>query len=251
VLRATFCFLPGIGPRREAALWRAGVADWASYRRLARVPGVAPEAKRRHDDVLAIAEEAIERDPGFFARTLPAREQWRALGEYGEGAAYVDVETDQDGRLTVVGAMLGGRFRAFVRGRDLDARAVSDFLAPARALVTFNGLAFDARVMEREGVALPRVPHAHLLHACRRLGLRGGLKKVERAIGLARADEVAGLSGYDAILLWHRHLAGEEGALERLVAYNRADVENLAPLAAHAYARLAAQAAAQRTLAVT
>jgi uncharacterized protein YprB with RNaseH-like and TPR domain len=57
--------------------------------------------------------------------------------------------------------------------------------------------------------------------------MRGGLKKIEVDNGIQRPAEIAGLNGYDAVLLWRRHLRGSHEALEKLIAYNRADVVNL------------------------
>jgi uncharacterized protein YprB with RNaseH-like and TPR domain len=74
--------------------------------------------------------------------------------------------------------------------------------------------------------------HCDLLYVCRRQGLRGGLKKVEEMLGIAR--ETTGISGWDAPRLWHRYEAlGDEDALRLLLHYNREDVVNLALLENH------------------
>ena len=56
------------------------------------------------------------------------------------------------------------------------------------------------------------------------LGYRGGLKVIERQLGLARSTELQGLCGADAGRLWNRwrHRRDEE-ARETLLAYNEAD----------------------------
>jgi uncharacterized protein YprB with RNaseH-like and TPR domain len=80
-----------------------------------------------------------------------------------------------------------------------------------------------------------------------RLGYHGGLKRIERQWGIVREDGVAGLTGFDAVLLWARYRRGEPEALERLIAYNRADVVNLEVLLKRGYelAREQAWAAAR------
>jgi uncharacterized protein YprB with RNaseH-like and TPR domain len=66
----------------------------------------------------------------------------------------------------------------------------------------------------------------------------GGLKRIEQAMGIERAPHVAGLNGYDAVLLWRRYrMRRDENALQRLLDYNRADVENLERLAEIAFER--------------
>jgi hypothetical protein len=235
-------FLPGIGPVREAGLWRRGVDSWGAYRAMRRVSGIRPRIKERHDAVLEMAESSLStRDPAFFARVLPPAEHWRAFGAFGAGAAYVDIETtgDRTNAVTVVGVRHMSQSRAFVRGRDYSPEAVSDFLAGATSLVTFNGASFDLPVLAAEGVRLPNVPHVDLRVVFSRLGYAGGLKKIEEALGLGRAGALRGLSGWDAVKLWRRWSdRGDEEALRTLVAYNVADFENLEPLARFACARL-------------
>ena len=69
------------------------------------------------------------------------------------------------------------------------------------------------------------------MYVCRRRGLRGGLKKIEELLGIAR--ETAGISGSDAPHLWHRfEHYDDQSALDTLLHYNREDVVNLALLEA-------------------
>jgi hypothetical protein len=66
------------------------------------------------------------------------------------------------------------------------------------------------------------------MYPCRQLDLTGGLKAVERAVGIGR--DRPDLSGRDAVRLWHEYERGDESALETLVAYNRADTVHLETL---------------------
>lgn len=243
MLARTFVFLPGIGLAREGVLWRRGVESWADYRSLARVPGIRPRTKERHDAILEVAERNQD-DPAFFSRVLPPGEAWRAWGKFGERAAFVDIETtgDRANLVTVVGARFNGESRAFVKGKDYTPEAVTDFLADATMLVTFNGASFDLPVLRNEGVEFPSVPHLDLRPALARAGYTGGLKKIEETLGMARGDGLQGLTGYDAVKLWRRWESfGDEDALGKLVAYNVADFENLEPLARLAVDKLRSQ----------
>jgi len=61
------------------------------------------------------------------------------------------------------------------------------------------------------------------------MGLFGGLKVVERTLGIDR--ETAGLTGKDAPVLWEQYKKrGDQKALALLLRYNGEDVMNLAVL---------------------
>ncbi len=68
-----------------------------------------------------------------------------------------------------------------------------------------------------------------------RLGLKGGLKAIERRVGIERTPRTRYLQGWDAVYLWERYQKGDEEALEVLVEYNMEDVVNLKSLIEMAY----------------
>ena len=76
------------------------------------------------------------------------------------------------------------------------------------------------------------MPFAHidLRFLLKRLGYTGGLKKIEKALGLMRSSEIDGMDGYEAVLLWKAYQWGDRNALETLIQYNTADIVNLKPL---------------------
>jgi hypothetical protein len=82
------------------------------------------------------------------------------------------------------------------------------------------------------------MPHFDLCYGARRVGLKGGLKRLEEIIGVARDHEVSGMDGYHAVLLWQEWLRGKSKALDLLVRYNREDTVNLLPLAERIYRML-------------
>ena len=75
------------------------------------------------------------------------------------------------------------------------------------------------------------------------LGYRGGLKAVERKLGLGRDEAIREVDGFEAVRLWRRHQRGDRAALGKLLLYNLTDVVNLVELleiAVAAKGRLAA-----------
>jgi uncharacterized protein YprB with RNaseH-like and TPR domain len=169
----------------------------------------------------------------FFYSALPSREQWRMLSLPSARTAYLDIETTGltpgYDRITCVGLYDGERAQAYVRGQNLEqfAEDIQDY----DLLVTYNGKSFDVPFIRRElGVPLD-VAHVDLRHVCASVGLKGGLKGAERQAGINRSDELDGVDGFIAVLLWAEYEnTGDARALETLVAYNLEDAINLLPL---------------------
>lgn len=236
MLRSTFILLDGVGEKIERRLWRTGHLVWEDFVAARTVSGISPARKAGHDRMLEAAREALDLgDAAFFSRRLARREQWRLYDAFRDSVRFLDIETTGGpggGDVTVVGLSDGIETRSLVRGIDLTIEALREALEPCRMLVTFFGTGFDLPVLAR---CFPEIdwdrPHLDLCFALRRLGLRGGLKWIEEAVGLQRDEEVRGLDGYDAVRLWRAYNGGAERALDLLVRYNGADVRNLAPLA--------------------
>lgn len=244
MLRHTFLHAPGVGYVTEKRIWQQA-PTWNAY--------LAEEARVRIPDrirgsVHRVVEESerrlAARDHRFFAARLPTAERWRAYGEFRPDAAYLDIETTglnwSGDLITLVGLLDGPRFRTYIRGVDLDELPAD--LRRHKLLVTFNGTHFDLPILRNAFPSLPPMLHVDLQYPLRRLGYRGGLKRIERRLGLERPDDLRGLTGSDAAKLWRRYERGNDDALDALIGYNRQDVENLRPLMDYAYASLKAKA---------
>lgn len=250
MIESTFSIVEGIGPVTERRLWEAGIQRWVDFLACESVPGVSPTRKRTLDQRLAEYQAALEaRDARFFARHIPSREHWRSFERFQDSAVYLDIETTglsaYHHEVTVVGIYDGRNFTALVNGFDLTEGRLAEALGDAGLLVTYFGSAFDIPFLRHH---FPRLDfdrlHIDLCFAGRRVGLTGGLKSVERLLGLNRPDDLAHIDGFEAVRLWHAHRRGEPGALDRLLSYNELDVRNLARLAPAICQRLRAQASA-------
>lgn len=125
-------------------------------------------------------------------------------------------------------------FKAYVRGDNLD-QLVED-LHEYKLVVTFNGISFDVPWLRRElGPLRENAAHVDMMHVLRTVGLRGGLKKIQKTVGLDRGDDLSQLTGRDAVNLWNMAQNGEPNALETLIRYNAEDVTSLPRLAEYAY----------------
>jgi len=253
VLNRSFIFAKGMSDELERALWGKGLTAWDVLRAN---PGEAAEVigatrSQRLVEAVHAAQQALERkDHAWFRAHWPEREMWRLWQGLGSAQeiALVDIETtgltpgyDQ---ITVIGLADGNGARAFVAGKpqsgdELLAR-FSEVIRGYHLLVTFNGVAFDAPFIERhfrDANFHFDQPHLDLLPVARSLGLGGGLKDIEKQLGIARAADIKDLRGHEAIQLWGAWKNGDAAAYHRLVTYCKADCVNLRALADTLYER--------------
>jgi len=241
VIRRTFVILPSVGSGREAALWRSGILDWSDFMSADKVPGISAARKSVMDSRLEQADRFLSSGrTDIFTAMLPTVEHWRLFQRFRDDVAYLDIETDgchSSSKVTVVGVMRGGEMTHLVQGRDLSGESVSQALDGAKLLVTFNGSSFDLPMLERSyPMSVPRVPHYDLRHACRRAGWTGGLKSIERQMGIGRAREVEYVTGEEAVYLWKAYQrTGRANPLRILLQYNEEDVRNMEPIAHRTY----------------
>jgi uncharacterized protein len=234
MLTESFIFLPGVQEKSERRLWQAGITTWDHLLEAKSIAGVSRERLLFWKSRIRLVQEVLQTKDGAYelAHMLGTRYAWRAYGHIMDNPRFVDIETTEyRNDVTVVGVSDGEFYQAFIKGRNLDPVALRRAFAGATCLITFNGSSFDLPIIERNfpGV-LPTVPHLDLRHICSQAGLRGGLKHIERHLGIQRPEAIRDNSGADAIMLWYRHIMGDEDALRDLVDYNAADVLNLAPL---------------------
>jgi uncharacterized protein YprB with RNaseH-like and TPR domain len=236
LITASFRHIAGIGPLRERQLWFAGVRSWADVPAAGEVISPRLDGKLR-EGVAQSSRRLAEGDLDFFARSLPQTEHWRLLPQVIDGAAFLDIEAAGD-KVTVAGVLDGEGLMSF-RG---DLAGFRERARSWRALVTFNGAAFDLPILRRVLPDwTPPAVHVDLRHVYQRLREKGGLKELEPRAGFFRPPHLAALRGADAVALWNAQVRGDAVALRRLVEYNLYDVFHLRPLAELGYNRLLAR----------
>ena len=149
--------------------------------------------------------------------------------------AYLDIETTGLSpaycETTVVGIYItDGLQERFVQliGHNICGDAIIAALQGVDELSTYNGRRFDMPFLRiRHGVNLEdQYNHIDLMNHCWRKNLYGGLKNVERTLGIQR--KLTEVNGLEAVRLWWRYVNDyDENALKTLLEYNREDVVNL------------------------
>lgn len=239
MLEQTFIHIPGIGPKTEQTLWSRGIRRWQDF--LDHQKPVFSPAKDRFIGSELEVSLAHRDDVGFFGDRLPPGEMWRVFDRFRHRAVYLDIETSGYDHwandITVIGLYDGTRVQTFVNGKNLDAFEAA--IASYDLVITFNGACFDLPFIRRcfPGISLPG-GHIDLRFVLKKLGCEGGLKKIEKDLGIARDDDIDGVDGFEAVRLWQRYRWGDEAALKTLIKYNNADIINLEPLMEMAYERM-------------
>lgn len=180
-----------------------------------------PTAPKAHTRALARPRSSVRKPEKLLEHRLTT-----ALADPGR-VVFLDVETTglswYYDELTIVGWACDGKYQFQVEGDD--PALLLEALRTAQTLITFNGTLFDLRFLKKKfgDIVLPR-EHIDLRYLAKRVGLVGGQKEIERALGLSTRAGLEDLEGAGAVLLWHRYLRGDRKALARLIDYNRRDV---------------------------
>lgn len=238
MIQNTFSILNGIGEKLEKRLWRNGILTWTDFLHSSGIDFISSEKKAVFDNTLSSAQKELSNaNAGYFACTIRRREHWRLFENFRDHAACLDIETngympENRGYATMVGIYNGYDYKCFVKDMNLTSENLRKELSQYKYLITFYGTAFDIPFLMR---AMPdlrfEIPHFDICFSAKKLGFRGGFKKLEIDLGIKRDDTVQGMNGYDAVKLWEHFRRGSTEALEVLRVYNREDTVNLFQIA--------------------
>jgi uncharacterized protein YprB with RNaseH-like and TPR domain len=150
---------------------------------------------------------------------------------------YLDIETTglnpRNEDLTVIGLHIDDGSHSVIQlvGDEICSSKLLDALKSITKLYTYNGARFDLPFI-REKLGLDVREHCHhkdLMYECWKKNLYGGLKAVERTLGINR--NLTDVDGWIAIQLWFDYQDnGNTGSLNTLLEYNKEDVLNLKAL---------------------
>jgi uncharacterized protein YprB with RNaseH-like and TPR domain len=247
MLEKSFVFLERIGALYEQRLWRQEICSWHDFLNAKEIRGLSKHRKAYCDRKLREAMHFFYGfDSSYFINKLPQNEMWRLYHSFSDETVFLDIETaglSTANPVTVIGLFDGINTKTMIKGINLDEKSLAKELQKYKLIVTFNGASFDLPFLRRHFPGLlPRVPHFDLKPACARIGLKGGLKAIEKQLGIKRGRIVDGMYGGDALCLWKMYRAtGDDYYLQLLVEYNEEDVVNLKTIANHVTEELSRQ----------
>lgn len=151
---------------------------------------------------------------------------------------YLDIETTglstMTDTITVVGICLtsGGVHKVIqLVGEDIKTHKLLEVLPKTSVIYTYNGSQFDLPFIEKRlGIDITiHCKHHDLMFDCWKRNLYGGLKAVEKRLGIQRRLKL--IDGETAVRLWHDYRRNQnEDSLAVLLKYNEEDVLNLKAL---------------------
>ncbi|WP_323171646.1 ribonuclease H-like domain-containing protein [Natrialba sp. PRR66] len=230
-MRIENSFIPvrGVGEVTERRLWEHGITHWDEFDGSV----VGDTLTDRIETFIETGRAHLEQgDVAPFAESLPASSRWRLYENARQNTCFLDIETTgldaSHHDVTTVSLHRNGETTTFVKGRDLTRDRLATALDAASLLVTFNGQRFDVPFLETCYDLDVTTPHVDLMYPCKKIGLDGGLKAIERDVGIER--DLPEIHGRDAVRLWREYERGDDAALETLIEYNRADTQHMKPL---------------------
>ncbi|MFT4325919.1 MAG: ribonuclease H-like domain-containing protein [Candidatus Woesearchaeota archaeon] len=235
----TFSHVPGISPKVEQTIWKQDILNWDEFLEKKHTLTLPDHTKEHICQHILDSKKALESKNVSFFNTLSPTDQWRLFPH--AKTCFLDIETTGldkfRNRITTIGIFDGETSKILVNGIDL--HTFPEEIKKYDLLVTFNGKCFDVPFLKAHFPEAPLdMPHLDLRYLMRQIGFSGGLKRIEKDVGLAREDDLEGVDGYEAVRLWKKYEKGDVAALEKLKKYNQADIENLKVLMELTYQKL-------------
>jgi hypothetical protein len=230
MLKKTFCHTSGITLETEKVLWANNINSWEDFfNKYEQIDFLSQSQLNKIKNELTISQEYLNtKNLNYFKQKLPNKEHYR-LKDYGK-IAFVDIETTGLSKytdyITLIGIYDGKNPHIYVRGQNLE--DAKEHLEQFDIIVTFNGKLFDIPFIEHKFNCKYDIIHLDLRFMLKELGLSGGLKNIEKIIGIKRDDEVEDINGFEAVRLWRKYENyNDKEALNLLLKYNKEDIINL------------------------
>lgn len=232
MLKKTFSHVEGVSNTTEKLLWENEIDSWETFLEKYEEINFLPKSKIEviKTEIHFSIEHLRNNNIRYFKEKIVEKEHWR-LKDHAK-ICYLDIETTGLSRwtdeITLIGIYDGYKQHLFVKGENLE--DASEFLKQFDIVVTFNGKMFDVPFMEYKFNEKYDLVHLDLRFLLREFGLKGGLKSIEKSLGIRRDEDVTDIDGREAVRLWRRYKTGDLNALELLKKYNKEDIVNLKTL---------------------
>lgn len=229
MLKNTFCHIRGVSSNTEKILWEHGILDWDLFLENFENIDFLSLGKKNiiRDEIFFSLNHLENNNLNYFKEKLNSKEHFRLI-DFGK-IAFVDIETTGLSKyshdITLIGIYDGKKPYIYVKGKNLE--KAYDHLSEFDIVVTFNGKSFDLPFIEYKSNRNFDLVHLDLRYLLKELGFSGGLKNIEKSLGICRDEQIANVDGFEAVRLWRDYQRGNLEAFEKLLKYNQEDIVNL------------------------
>jgi len=248
VIQNSFIFLERVKRGIEENLWKQGIDSWDSFLNSKKIKGLSLTRKIYYNrKILEARKQLYNFNSTYFKNILPQSEYYRLYDFFKEDAVFLDIETtgldSNNNDITVIGLFDGINTKTMIKGINLDYKVLKEEFKKYKLIVTFNGSSFDIPFINKiYPNLLPNIPNFDVKSITGRLNLKGGLKEIEKKLGIKRNKIIEKFYGGDALKLWKMYRAtGDEYYLKLLVEYNEEDIINLKTIAEYCVEKLKKQ----------
>jgi len=229
MIEKTFSHTEGISLETEKKIWDSGITNWDEFLANTSLMDFLPSSKRDkiRNEIMFSKDRLEDNDINYFKNKFKPNEHWRLVNT--GKICFVDIETTGLSRwtddMTMLGIYDGETAKSYILGEDLE--DAKYHLKQFDIIVTFNGKQFDLPFIEQKFNEKYNFIHLDMRFLLKEFGFAGGLKKIERELGIVRDESVADVDGREAVRLWRRYQRGDKKALDILLKYNEEDIVNL------------------------
>ncbi|MEO5358113.1 MAG: ribonuclease H-like domain-containing protein [Nitrospirae bacterium YQR-1] len=244
MIENSFSILDGIGEKGEKRLWSRGICTWQDFIKQQSIPFLSDNHKGHIDGKLERFTRSLrDGNQEDFNKSIKRKEHWRLFERFREEVVCLDIETNglpckAGGYVTMVGLYDGYDYNCLIRGNNLNRETLLRALKPFKMLITFYGSVFDIPFLTNNFSLELDMLHFDVCLEGKRVGLKGGLKKIESLLGILRDDDVVGMDGFAAVRLWQMYKRGYGESLSTLIKYNKEDTVNLLTISEKVYQQL-------------
>jgi len=248
VIQNSFIFLEKVKKGIERNLWKQGIHNWDSFLNRKNIVGLSNSRKKYYDRKILEARKALYNfDSTYFKNILPQSEYYRLYDFFKEDSVFLDIETtgldSRNNDITLIGLFDGINTKTMIKGINFDFKSLKKELENYKLIITFNGSSFDVPFINKTYPnLLPDIPNFDIKSVTDRLSLKGGLKEIEKKLGIKRNKIIEKFYGGDALTLWKMYRAtGDDYYLKLLILlieYNEDDIINLKTIADYCVEKL-------------
>ncbi|MEA3514102.1 MAG: ribonuclease H-like domain-containing protein [Nanoarchaeota archaeon] len=242
ILKNTFVHIPGVGSDTESKLWQNNILTWNDFLENNHKLPLGESRIEMMNHYIRKSIDAHERkEHEFFINNIPTNLHWRVYNEFKNKCCFLDIETTgldkRNDDITIIGIYNGEESKIFVKDKNM--HEFEQEMDKYQMIVSFNGRCFDVPFIQSKfpDVDLNKF-HIDLRFAMKTIGYSGGLKRIEKQVGIIRDDDLQEVDGFEAVRLWYKYKRGDTNALGLLIKYNLADIENLKTLMDFSFEKL-------------